>query len=667
MKKLFSIITLTFLSQLAISAGIIGEWTVYPAFSNITEVETAGNCTYVLASGGLYCYNSNDQSVTVFDKAKTLSDCEIDHIAWCQAAKRLVIVYSNHNIDLLENNENVINISDYYSKLMTADKSVNGINVDGKYAYLSTGFGIVKINVAEGYICDTYNIGISVNWTHLDSQRIYAESKSNGQYSALLTNNLVDKANWTRTANYTAENKKITDEQMQIAKTYRPNSPEINYFGNTCIHENILYSIPGHNDTNNRMAYIQMFNGDSWTNINNDISYISSRRFRNLYFIKPFPNETNHFYAGGETGLYEYKDGKVITEYWFGNSPLQNPYTLDVSHTNWSIVPTGTFDNEGNFWCFSGIAAKPGIYKLDKTGNMTFFEHKEMTDANGYGFYNPASAFVDSRGRLWFTNNYWVSAALGQYNISTDEMKTYTTFINEDGTEVFESYITCAAEDKDGNIWFGSNTGVLYLAAEDIDETNPEFQQVKVPRNDGTNLADYLLAGIDISCMAIDGGNRKWFGTNGLGVYLIDSDNITQIHHFTSADSPLISDNIESIAIDEKSGEVYFGTSRGLCSYTSDASGTNEELSSNEVYAYPNPVTPDYTGLITITGLTYKANVKITTSSGQLVADGMSNGGTFTWDGCDLDGKRVASGVYMVMVATSEGKKGVVTKIAIVR
>ena len=99
----------------------------------------------------------------------------------------------------------------------------------------------------------------------------------------------------------------------------------------------------------------------------------------------------------------------------------------------------------------------------------------------------------------------------------------------------------------------------------------------------------------------------------------------------------------------------------------SDATATNETMTKDNVYAYPNPVRPDYTGLITVTGLTMDADVKIVTANGTLVAEGRSNGGTFTWDGCDEDGKRVASGVYMVQTATSDGKKGTVCKIAIVR
>ena len=143
-----------------------------------------------------------------------------------------------------------------------------------------------------------------------------------------------------------------------------------------------------------------------------------------------------------------------------------------------------------------------------------------------------------------------------------------------------------------------------------------------VPRNDGTNLGDYLLENINIRSMAVDGGNRKWFGTNNNGVFLISDDNNTQVQHFTTDNSPLLSNTIHDIAVDGSTGRVYFATDRGLCSYLSDATEPSTEMTKDNVYAYPNPVRPDYTGPITVVGLTYDAEVKITTSNGTLVAEG---------------------------------------------
>ena len=129
----------------------------------------------------------------------------------------------------------------------------------------------------------------------------------------------------------------------------------------------------------------------------------------------------------------------------------------------------------------------------------------------------------------------------------------------------------------------------------------------------------------------------------------------------------MLSDNVESIAINHETGEVFIGTDQGLCSYMSDATKAEVSMVKDNVYAYPNPVVSGYDGLITIVGLSLDADVKILSVSGQLVAQGRSNGGTFTWNGRDRQGRRVASGVYMVATATSNGEKGVVCKIAIVK
>lgn len=268
---------------------------------------------------------------------------------------------------------------------------------------------------------------------------------------------------------------------------------------------------------------------------------------------------------------------------------------------------------------------------------------------------------------MWFVNNYYNNTILYSYDYANDVLTKYgPSIINQDGTSLGANYIFSPVEDREGNVWVGTNAGPVYLSASAIQNGSTYFTQHKVPRNDGTNYADYLLSGIDVRAIAIDGGNRKWIGTNSNGVFLISDDNNTQISHFTTDNSPLPSNLVQDIAIDGASGRVYFATDKGLCSYQSDATEPTDEMTKDNVYAYPNPVRPDYTGLITITGLSYDADVKIVTSSGALVNQGRSTGGSYTWDGCDLNGKRVASGVYMVETATSSGDKGTVCKIAIV-
>ena len=188
-----------------------------------------------------------------------------------------------------------------------------------------------------------------------------------------------------------------------------------------------------------------------------------------------------------------------------------------------------------------------------------------------------------------------------------------------------------------------------------------------MPRNDGTNLADYLLTGVPMTAVVIDGGNRKWFATSANGAYLIGADNMTELEHFTSDNSPLLDNNVESICIDGKTGEVFFGTASGLCSYMGDATEPSDEMTKDNVYAFPNPVRPGYRGKVTIAGLTDGAEVKIATASGQLVARGTAVGGSYQWDVRHQgSGDRVAAGVYYIYVSTADGSESVAAKVIVV-
>jgi hypothetical protein len=665
-KIIFTIALLA--SSLLMNATAIGTWKAYMAYHDITEIQKGGNNLYILASDNLYSYNQNDQSVRTYDKANVLSDCNITHIAWCQAAKRLVITYKDENIDLLNETGNVTNISDYYSKSMTEDKTINSIDIADKYAYLSTGFGILKLNIADGEISDTYNLGFKVNYSYISNGKIYAASNDKGLYSALLTANLLDKSNWSRVGDYVARNTTIDPDLLAKAQSANPGGPKYNYFGFLKFYNGSLYTCGGGYSAIEdlfRPGCVQVMKGDDWTIYQDDIAAKIGHVYLDMNSVAIDPNDVSRVFIGGRTGLYEFKDGSFIKEYTYENSPLRGSANVSATNKEYTLVQGITFDNNSSLWCLNSGSATTSILEMNKNDEW-ISHHKTSLMRDGRTIDMLESPFFDSRNYLWFVNNHFNYACLACYQPSTDDINTYFSFINEDGTTVKVTYVRCVIEDLEHNIWIGTDAGPLMLEPSEFTESSPIFQQIKVPRNDGTDYADYLLSGIDITCMAIDGGGRKWFGTNGNGVYLISDDNLTQIHHFLSTNSKLLSNNIESIAINETTGEVFIGTDCGLCSYMSDATQSSTEMTKDNVYAYPNPVRPDYTGLITITGLSYNADIKIVTSNGVLVNEGKSNGGTYTWNGCDQKGRRVASGVYMVETATSEGNKGVVCKIAIV-
>jgi ligand-binding sensor domain-containing protein len=254
-------------------------------------------------------------------------------------------------------------------------------------------------------------------------------------------------------------------------------------------------------------------------------------------------------------------------------------------------------------------------------------------------------------------------------NTSDDHVKVFSEhFIDQDGGSVEVFYINALVEDHNGDIWVMTDKGpyVLYNTEEAFN-TDYHFTKIKVPRNDGTNYADYLLDGAYTTCIEIDAANRKWIGTLSNGLYLIGPDGLESIHHFTKDNSPLPSNAIEGLALNHKTGELFIGTDKGLVSYMSDATRAEEVYDEEKVYAYPNPVTPDYDGLITVVGLKANSHVKIINTAGRLVAEGTSLGGSFTWDGRTPQGQRVSTGVYYVLGSDEEGNEGIVTKVLFVK
>ena len=667
--KIF-ILLFTFHFSLLTASAQVGTWKNYLSYNHIEQIYAAGDDIFVRASNGLYLYNKKDQSITTFDKINGLSDTNIKLIGWSKQAKRLIAVYQNSNIDLVETNGTITNISSLYSKTMTEDKTVNNVFIQGQFAYLSTGFGIVKVNMQKAEITETYHLGKNITATSIKNNTIYAKIDDATVLSAPLTSNLLDPGNWVETAEYPADtfvfDQSDWETYYDLISTLDPGGPKYNYFAFMRFINDRLYTSGGGTNATHIPPSIQVLKDNEWQIYQDTgIMEITGVNPLNMNCIDVDPADPEHVFAGSRSGVYEYRNGKFIKLYNHTNSPIE---PFDGISKDYELIHGVKFDPSGNLWILNSQAPTQSLIELTKDGD--FVEHKKsiLMKLDGKSNGNLCNMIIDSRGYLWFVNNHWISPAAYKMTFDNTSIKEYSNFVNQDGTAIIGmNGISCVAEDKDGNMWIGTDVGPFLLDKSQIDAESPVYTQVKVPRNDGTNYADYLLNKVNITAICIDAGNRKWMGTNGDGVYLISADNLTQLHHFTIDNSLLLSNNIQSMAINNKTGEVFFGTDNGLCSFVSDATTINDEMTEDNVWAYPNPVTPDYTGLITIVGLTYNADVKIVSSNGTLIAEGRSNGGTFTWNGKDKNGNRVASGVYMVLTATSDSKKGTVCKIAFIK
>ena len=616
----------------------IGTWQNHLAYYELQNICAAsGNQLFVLASNSLYQYNQNDQSISTYDKVTGLNDTYITHIAWNPKVQKLITVYQNSNIDLIDAKGNVTNISALYTKIMTENKEVKSLVIDDIYVWLECGFGYVKVNMQKAEITDTY---FPNNPDFPKSLPSYDEYKDLEKY-------------------------------RPVVKTLNPIGPKYNHFYESVFQNGKLYTTGGYflsgmNDYN-YPGTVQIWDGNDWMICEDDISEKTGYSYLDINCISVDPTDETHLFAGGRCGLYEFKDGKLLKYFNKDNSPLKPAIDRGKELGNNYVLINGIqFDKAGNLWILNSQSKGVNLLLYTKDKVWENYYQELLEDSEGLTLTGLRSMFFDSRGYLWFVNTSWKDQFVFCYNPITDKLIKYSHFVNQDGYSYSPTYINSVCEDREHHIWVGTNIGPFMIKSDEVGQENVIFYQVKVPRNDGTDYADYLLNNININHIAIDGGNRKWFATNGAGVFLIGADNITQVSNFKEDNSYLLSNNISSIAINQKTGKVYFLTDKGLCSYQSDTTEPSEEMTEDNVYAYPNPVTPDYTGFITITGLTYDADVKIATVNGAVVAEGRSNGGMFTWDGCNKQGKRVASGIYMVITATSDGKKGTVCKIAVI-
>lgn len=765
MKKIF--LSLFILLSSTIIKAAEEDWTLHTSYHNATYCEVIGDKVYVLASGALYSYNKEDDEVRTYDMLSTLSDIKISFISYCKEIDALVIVYENANIDLLYSDEEVYNISDFKDKTI-ANKTINGLDIKGDKAYLSTGFGIVEVDLSKKEFSNTYTLNKNVYNAYPLGNYMYAAT-SEGLFYGSIESNLLDNSNWklfnanemksfvefggklhflyqkkyvcyidpaTNSIKHVNVNDKnqysylysngkeliagsktrllITDsnnkqktfstEESNFIKTdgnvlwnckgYKglkeckidnstivesengiiPESPVRNYSEFMKISGNKLLVAGG----NINYMDITFYDGTlmeydlsdgKWTNYPEDIiKENTGYLYRNICTVDEDPTEEGHIFAGSfGHGLYEFRNHEFVKNYTIHNSPIESVVSGE-SAIRYMRVPMVKYDNKGNLWVINtGMKNIIKILKKDGTWLQLYYK---LIDS----LPTVSNIHVDSRGWMWLVSmradaGLFCAKTNGTlFDTSDDESKVwFEKFINQDGISYTVYEIYGFAEDKNGVIWVGTNTGLFVIDNPKEFFENGKFTQIKVPRNDGTGLADYLLNGTYIQCITVDGANRKWIGTKHNGVYLISEDGLETIEHFTTENSPLPSNSVVSVAVNGHNGEVFFGTENGIASYKGDATEPVAKLDENSIYAYPNPVKADYSGDIRVVGLTYDCNVKIVDAAGSLIYEATSTGGSFSWDGRDRKGDKVASGVYYVLTYDENGDEGVATKILFIR
>ncbi|MEO5906859.1 MAG: hypothetical protein ABIQ11_09035 [Saprospiraceae bacterium] len=399
------------------------------------------------------------------------------------------------------------------------------------------------------------------------------------------------------------------------------------------------------------------FDRMSWTTYNQfSTPELATGDLENFFRILPHPTE-NKFYVGSFYGVvveHDYENFKIYND---TNSSLQGAVGDEARER----VAGLAFDEGRNLWVSNYLAPRPlSVLKADGTWKSFDFPCTNIT--------NVSQLIVDQRGYKWITL-YSRSAGLVVYDdrgTIDDESDDRCIQLSTTNTELPTNSVYSIAIDLEGDIWVGTSFGpVVFDGGADIFGGH-KGSRIKVLQD---GLLNHLFGEETIYSIAVDGANRKWFGT-GSGVFVQSPAGNEEVASYTTANSPLLDNRIIDIAIDGHNGIVYIATAGGIMSLRTDAIN-GETVHSSDVYAFPNPVRPDHDGPIAIRGLARDAVVKITDVRGNILFETRSLGGQAVWDGKDLNGDPATTGVYLVFsTAGSDGfnkPDALVTKILVVK
>ncbi len=664
----------------------------------INDVAFLGDCIYVATKFGLIVFDETRHEVKysgVYDKEISLVACVGDYIVIDQNRA----LYYIHKDDRFETFDSYTNIAkgNYLDDMQGISDNKMLVRLTSKYINLYTiDFSLNKINSTSVDVTKTASNFINgkeevyfVSNNTVNSVSSDGVKTSHSSIPAELSSQIVsiwddpDKlwvGNKDGIANYDVSDNGLTvlydkfkpqalnvDYPVFITsdkngKIYVSNMSESMYYDFTYRNKSFISSIDKEDIKN--VAPTE-FTASHRSNPSKEILY-------DTYQLAVDPEDPEIYYLGSFwEGLYKVKDGKTIAQYTPENSSLTESWGCRVNAV--------AFDKENNLWCTNEIVAEglPSLHILPaearKKETTTVQDWIPITLGSFYSSKDVRLLMCKKSNMIFICDGKWIGYVVaydtnGTYtDTSDDKFMMWNKFIDQDGKNYSYNRVSALAEDKNGKVWIGTTSGIIEISnPKNATNTSLTVTRLKVPRNDGTNYADYLLDGVHVTSISVDNSNRKWIGTMSDGVYLVNENGTEILEHFTSENSYLPGGITYSVLAHPHNNSVFMGTEFGLVEYSSDSSPAKEDYS--EIYAYPNPVKPEYTGLITITGLMDNSLIKIADSAGNVFYSSRSEGGMVTWDGCNSAGERVKSGVYFVYVSQNENEQssGAVTKIMII-
>ncbi len=778
-KSLITLLALVLMGHFIYGQSAIGTWRDHLNYSRASDLDILEDEVYVSTGNSIFILNIADNSLSRLNRVTGLSDIGISTIRANPDLNMVVVGYINGNLDIIQNNS-ITNITDIKNSSIAGDKRIKHINFFENSALLSTGVGIIDLNLERLEVKDTYNIlstgGLAINETAVLNDTLYAATEE-GLFTGPLNRDLTIFSNWT--------------QDLSIADPFDMVANVATNFGNVYINQ--PGAEPAGVYTKNKLnQWVNTFNSDIVSDIRSTALGISivlgfygevkeANGLPPVISISSYNGEepamsTMLPTADGTVWIADRNKGLVrrnadeTFEFIFPDGPASNrAFDIDVKHGKLWVAsgaperpgtwnPSFVFDGffrysngrwknftrdvytELDDWLFLDIAkvyASPSdeekVYVGSYYKGMLIAEGEEITEFYDYTNsslqlwpdfettdYTAVAGIAEDRDRnVWVSNaraaeplsvrtpeGIWRSYDCSDSDNPTQGLSTNRqlldliidqndqkwAIVNRGGIIVFfegsdiedssdekarllqvgpgegglpSNEVLCLAEDLDGEIWVGTTEGiaVFYSPFDVLTDNFTDARQILVEQD---GVFQFLLDGQSVSAVAIDGANRKWISTFGSGVFLMSEDGTEQIRRFTFDNSPLLSNVVNDIAIDQTTGEVFFATDEGIVSYVSDAIGGSGGTV-NCTSVYPNPVRETYDGPISITGLARDSEVKITDVRGNLIFATISNGGKAIWDGRNSNGERVATGVYYALSSNPDGSSKCTTKILVVK
>mgnify|MGYP003615016662 FL=1 len=444
-----------------------------------------------------------------------------------------------------------------------------------------------------------------------------------------------------------------------VFEAMSPNGPVRNYIFRVKKAPNYLWAVYGDYTRDYNPYALDEFGISKFSNDNGWelIPYNDLFQAKSISDIVINPNNPNQVYATSYfSGLLKIEGDNIelFNNTNTGPNGLEslvvsgNPSYIDIR------INSPAFDKDGNLWLTNAFVQK-AIKVLRSNGQWQSYNLAGIAPTVSTGRYGPMS--VDKNRTKWVpTLNDGLIAFNENYN-------NKFIVISTTNGNLPDNDVRCVAVDNRNQLWIGTYAGLRTVSVDRFISSD-ELTTNAIIIQEG-DLAQELFYQQTILDIAVDGANRKWVSIADGGVFLVSSDGQETIYRFTKNNSPLPSDNINDIEIDGVSGEVFFATDKGMVSFLGTSTKPSDSLS--DVFVYPNPVRPNFVGTVKISGLTDKANVKITDIEGNLVYETTSSGGTIEWDTKAFGKHKVASGVYMIFVASEDGMDSTVKKVMIIR